>query len=125
MNFKLITLTHIFLVILLIGFFAFVSLLLGFAYSNNFRTWFIETIINTEKLKLDIKGRTLLEIGWLPELTLNNISIKNKAWPRSENVAKIDQLSLQISIPKLFHGDIFINDLSISKPELFLFKNKK
>jgi len=125
MNFKLITLTRIFLVILLIGFFAIVSLLLDFAYSNNFRTWFIETIANTEKLKLDIKGKTLLEIGWQPELTLNNISIKNKAWPRPENVAKIDQLSLQISIPKLFHGDIFINDLSISKPEVFLFKNKE
>ena len=25
----------------------------------------------------------------------------------------------------LFHGDIFINDLSISKPEVFLFKNKE
>lgn len=125
MNFKLITLVRIFLVILLIGFFAVVSLLLGFASSNNFRTWFIETIVNTEKLKLDIKSKTLLEIGWQPELTLYNISIKNTAWPRPENVAQIDQLSLQISIPKLFHGDIFINDLSINKPELFLFKNKK
>ena len=68
MNFKLITLTltRIFLVILLIGFFAIVSLPLGFAYSNNFRAWFIETIVNTEKLKLDIKGNTLLEIGWQP-----------------------------------------------------------
>ena len=125
MNLKLITLTRIFLVILLIGFFAIVNLLLDFAYSDNFRTWFIETIVNTEKLKLDIKGKTLLETGWQPELTLNNISIKNKAWPRSENVAKIDRLSLQISIPKLFHGNIFINDLSINKPELFLLKNKK
>ncbi len=125
MNVKLITITRIFLVILLIGFFASISLLLGFAYSNNFRNWFIETIVNTEKLKLDIKGNTLLEIGWQPELTLNNISIKNMAWPRPENVAKIDQLSLQISIPKLVDGDIFINELSISKPELFLFKNKE
>ncbi|WP_262967162.1 AsmA family protein [Methylobacter psychrophilus] len=125
MNFKLIILTRLFLVILLIGFFAFGSLLLSFAYSNNFRIWFIEAIVNTERLKLDIKGKTLLEIGWQPELTINNISIKNKAWTRPENVSQIDQLSLQISIPKLFNGDIFINDLSISKPEIFLFKNKK
>lgn len=125
MNLKLITLTRIFLAILLIGFFTFVSLILGFVYSNNFRTWFIETIVNTEKLKLDIKGKTRLEIGWQPELTLNNISIKNKAWSKPENVAKIDQLSLKISILKLFHGDIFINNLSISKPELYLVKNKK
>ncbi|WP_340123983.1 AsmA family protein [Methylobacter svalbardensis] len=125
MKFKLKTIIRIFLFILLIGFFASGSLLLSFAYSNNFRVWFVETIVNTERLKLDIKGKTLLEIGRQPELMLNNISIKNNAWPRSENVAKIDQLSLQISIPKLFHGDIFVNDLSISKPELFLFKNKK
>lgn len=125
MNFKLKTITGLFLFILLIGFLAFGSILLSFAYSNNFRTWFIETIVNTEKLKLDIKGKTLLEIGWQPELTLNNISIKNTALPRPENVAEIDQLSLQISIQKLFDGNIFINDLTISKPKVFLFKNKK
>ncbi|MDP2179184.1 AsmA family protein [Methylicorpusculum sp.] len=125
MNFKLKTLTRLFLVILLIGFLAFGSILLSFAYSNNFRVWFIEAIVNTERLKLDIKGTTLLEIGWQPKLTLNHISIKNRAWPRPENVATIDQLLLQISLSKLFHGEIFINDLSISKPELFLLKNKK
>lgn len=125
MNFKLKTITRLFLFILLIGFLAFGSILLSFAYSNNFRTWFIETIVNTEKLKLDIKGKTLLEIGWQPELTLNNISIKNTALPRPENVAEIDQLSLQISIQKLFDGNIFINDLTISKPKVFLFKNNK
>ncbi|PPD50690.1 MAG: hypothetical protein CTY13_01140 [Methylobacter sp.] len=125
MNFKLKTITRLFLFILLIGFLAFGSILLSFAYSNNFRTWFIETIVNTEKLKLDIKGKTLLEIGWQPELTLNNISIKNTALPRPENVAEIDQLSLQISIQKLFDGNIFINDLTISKPKVFLFKNMK
>lgn len=125
MNFQLITLARIFLVILLIGLIAIVSVLLSFAYCNNCRTWFIETIVNTEKLKVDIKGKTVLKIGWQPQLTLNNILIKNKAWTKPEHVAKIDQLALQISIPKLFNGDIFINDLSISKPELFLFKNKK
>ncbi|MDZ4150122.1 hypothetical protein, partial [Methylicorpusculum sp.] len=77
MNFKLKTLTRLFLVILLIGFLAFGSILLSFAYSNNFRVWFIEAIVNTERLKLDIKGTTLLEIGWQPKLTLNHISIKN------------------------------------------------
>ncbi|MGD7033582.1 AsmA family protein [Methylotuvimicrobium buryatense] len=125
MNFKLITITRILLVILLIGFFAFGSILLSFGYSNTVRTRFIETIVNTEKLKLDIKGETFLEIGWQPELTLNNISIKNTAWAKPVNVAQIDQLSLKISILRLFDGDIFINDLSISKPKLFLLKNKK
>ncbi|MCD2448799.1 AsmA family protein [Methylicorpusculum oleiharenae] len=125
MNFKLKILIRLFLVILLIGFLAFGSILLSFAYSNNFRVWFIEALVNTERLKLDIKGTTLLEIGWQPKLTLNHISIKNKAWPRPENVATINQLLLQISLPKLFHGEIFINDLNINKPELFLLKNKK
>ena len=125
MDFKLKIIIRIVLFILLIVFFAFGSLLLSFAFSNNLRVWFIETMVNTEKLKIDIKGKTLLEIGWQPELTINNISIKNTAWPKPEKVAHIDQLALQISIPKLFHGDIFINDLSISKPELFLLKNKE
>ncbi|QPK65023.1 AsmA family protein [Methylomonas sp. LL1] len=110
---------------LLIGLFAFGSMLLIFAYSDNARIWFIENSVNTQKLKLDIKGKTIFEYGWQPELTLRNISIKNTAWPSPENVAQIDKLTLQISISKLFHGEIFINDLSISKPELFLLKNKK
>ncbi len=121
----LVTLTRLFLVILLIGLFAFGSMLLIFAYSDNFRIWFIKNSVNTEKLKLDIKGKTLLEIGWQPEITLNNISIKNTAWPSPVNVAQIDKLSLQFSISRLFHGEIFINNLSISKPEFFLLKNKK
>jgi uncharacterized protein involved in outer membrane biogenesis len=125
MNFMLVTLTRLFLVILLIGLFAFGSMLLIFAYSDNFGIWFIKNSVNTEKLKLDIKGKTLLEIGWQPEITLNNISIKNTAWPSPVNVAQIDKLSLQFSISRLFHGEIFINNLSISKPELFLLKNKK
>ncbi|MGZ4958865.1 MAG: AsmA family protein [Methylomonas sp.] len=125
MNFKLITLARIFLIILLIGFLAFGGILLGFAYSNNFRKWSIEHIVNTGKLNLDINGKTLLEMGWQPKLTLNNISVKNTAGPKPGNVAQIDQLSFQISIPKLFHREIFFNDLSISKPELSLFKNKK
>ncbi|OAI05906.1 hypothetical protein A1332_12285 [Methylomonas methanica] len=125
MNCKLISLTRIFLVMLLIGLCAFGSMLLIFAYSDNARIWFIENSVNTQKLKLDIKGETIFEYGWQPELTLNNISIKNTAWPSPDNVAQIDKLSLQFSISRLFHGEIFINDLSISKPELFLLKNKK
>lgn len=110
---------------LLIGLCAFGSMLLIFAYSNNARIWLIENGVNTQKLKLEIKGETIFEYGWQPELTLNNISIKNTAWPSPENLAQIDKLSLQFSISRLLHGEIFINDLSISKPELFLLKNKK
>lgn len=122
---KLISLSRIFLVMLLIGLCAFGSMLLIFAYSNNARIWLIENGVNTQKLKLEIKGETIFEYGWQPELTLNNISIKNTAWPSPENLAQIDKLSLQFSISRLLHGEIFINDLSISKPELFLLKNKK
>jgi|GEM_PF-5598345 len=125
MNSTLISLVRICLVILLTGFFAIASLLLGFAYSNNIRIWLIETAVNSEKLKLDIKGKTVLEIGWQPQLTVYDISIKNKAWTKPENVAKIAHLALQISVPKLFHGELYVNGLSINKPELFLFKNKK
>ncbi len=80
MSVKLTTLFRIFLIILLMGFFTFGSILLSFSYSNNFRTWLIEAIVNTEMLKLTIKGKTFLEIGWQPELTLNNISINNTAF---------------------------------------------
>ncbi|MFA5984390.1 MAG: AsmA family protein [Methylococcaceae bacterium] len=125
MNLKLKVITSSILYTLLIGCFILVSLLLGFAYVSSFRVWAIEGLVNTGNLKLDIEGKTSLEIGWLPELTINTLAIKNQAWSKPEYVAKIAQFSIKLSIPKLFHGDIFIDELALRKAELFLFKNKK
>ena len=73
------------------------------------------------KINGDLRAHLL---SWAPSLEISGITVKNPAWADKPIMFSADQLTLSVSLGRLFRGQIVLPQVSLIKPVINLERNK-
>ena len=69
---------------------------------------------------LNLAGDIKLGIGLSPDLKVENVSFQNADWGSQPDLAKLEQLEIQVELIPLIRGEIQVKRLTLLKPDILI-----